>query len=45
MDEFVKVRVAVIEKDGKIDYVYEEGEIAYYESHGWRVIDHEDMYI
>ena len=44
--DLVRVRAAVIEKDGKIDYVWEQGEIAYYvDVLGWRVIGYEDMYI
>jgi hypothetical protein len=42
----VRVRAAIIEKDGKIDYVYEQGDIDYFvEVLGWRIIAWEDMYI
>ena len=44
--DLVRVRAAIIEKDGEIDYVYEQGDITYYvEVLGWRVIGWEDMYI
>ena len=43
--DLVRVEATVIEKDGKIDYVYTEGEIAYYISQGWQVIGHEELYI
>ena len=42
----VRVRAAVVEKDGKIDYLYEQGDIDYYvQVLGWRIIDWEDLYI
>lgn len=44
--DLIRVRAAVVEKDGKIDYLYEQGDIDYYvEVLGWRIIDWEDMYI
>ena len=44
--DLVRVRAAIIEKDGKIDYAYEEGDIAYHVNVlGWRVIGYEDLYI
>lgn len=44
--DFIRVRAAIVEKDGKIDYLYEQGDITYYvEVLGWRVIGWEDMYI
>ena len=44
--DFIRVRAAIVEKDGKIDYLYEQGDINYYvDVLGWRVIGWEDMYI
>ena len=44
--DLVRVRAAVVEKDGKIDYLYEQGDIDYYvQVLGWRIIDWEDLYI
>ena len=46
MDEMIRVRAAVVCKDGKIDYVWEQADIEYYvEVMGYTFIGWEDMYI
>ena len=46
MNEFIRVHAAVVEKDGKIEYVYEQGDINYYiEVLGWTLIGWEDIFV
>lgn len=46
MSDFVRVRAAVLVKDGKIEYCYETADIAYYvDVLGYILIGWEDLYI
>ena len=46
MNDFTLVRAAVVEKNGKIDYVYETADINYYiDVLGYTFLGWEDLYI